>query len=95
MSLKDLRKLNLLRPEPEWSGTVPRSNVNVILAAITGAAGIAGCVFMAIGNGGMMTWIALGVFGVALMTFTAVNVKAIGDVEQPKASDEEVQDTDD
>ena len=81
MSLKDLRKLNLLRPEPEWSGTVPRSNVNVVLAGLTGAAGVAGCVLMAIGDGGMLTWIAAGVFGLALAGFTAVNIRAIRETQ--------------
>ena len=78
MSLTDLRKLDLLRPESDWTGRVPRSNVRVLAAAVTAGAGIAGCVMMAMGDGAFLTWVGLCVFAVALVLFTMVNVSAIG-----------------
>jgi len=78
MSLTDLRKLDLLRPETEWSGQVPKSAVRTLSAAAAALLGGAGCVAMVIGDGGLWTWLGLTAFGVALAVFTAVNVLAIG-----------------
>ena len=78
MSLSDLRKLDLLRPETEWSGDLPRATVHAPIAMASALLGIGGCVTMAVGDGGVMTWFGLAAFGVALAVFTAVNVRAIG-----------------
>ena len=78
MSLSDLRKLDLLRPETQWSGRVPRANVNVPLAVVSAAMGIGGCVAMGFGDGGVVTWLGLGSFCVSLAIFMAVNLLAIG-----------------
>ena len=78
MSLSDLRKLDLLRPETEWSGDLPRSTVHATLAMASALLGAGGCVGMMMGDGGVVTWFGLAAFGVALAVFTAVNVLAIG-----------------
>ena len=78
MSLTDLRKLKLLRPENEWTGRVPRSSVNGLAAVGTAGAGVGGCVLMVFGDGAALTWLGLMLFGAALVLFTVVNVAAIG-----------------
>jgi hypothetical protein len=78
MSLTDLRKLDLLKPEAEWTGRVPRSKVRPFAAMVSAAVGIAGCVLMAFGDGALLTWVGLAMFGVSLAVFTMVNVSAIG-----------------
>ena len=78
MSLTDLRKLDLLKPETQWTGRVPRSTVKTFPAMVTAAAGIAGCVLMAFGDGALLTWVGLAMFSVSLAVFTMVNVSAIG-----------------
>jgi hypothetical protein len=78
MSLTDLRKLDLLKPEPEWTGQVPRSSVKTVPAVVTTVAGIVGCVLMAFGDGALLTWVGLAMFSVSLAVFTMVNVSAIG-----------------
>ena len=77
MSLSDLKKMKLLRPEEEWTGAPQRSTVQVVYAAIAGAVGIAGCVLMTVGNGQVLTWIGLLMFAVALGTFTWVNLRGV------------------
>ena len=77
MSLSDLQKMKLLRPESEWSGAPARSEVQSILAFLTGMLGIAGCVLMIVGDGHLLTWIGLAMFAMALGSFTWVNLKGI------------------
>lgn len=77
MSLSDLRKLSLLRPETEWTGQPPRSRVNGVAALTMALMGIAGCVLMVFGDGAMATWLGVAIFGIALVGFTLVNVRAI------------------
>lgn len=90
MSLSDLRKLNLLRPEEEWAGHSPRSNVNSIGALVSAAAGIGGCVLMAIGDGDWLTWAGVALFGIALVCFTLLNTGAIRrqSEDEPAQSDD-------
>ena len=88
MSLTDLRKLDLLRPEEEWSGRTPRSTVHVSLAGVAAAMGLGSCVLMALGDGGVPTWIGIAVFSVALVAFTIVNVRAIGVPSDTEPADE-------
>ena len=77
MSLSDLQKMKLLRPESEWSGEPARSSVHSILAFLTGMIGIAGCALMIVGDGHFLTWIGLLMFSFALGSFTWVNLKGI------------------
>ena len=77
MSLSDLDKMKLLRPEKEWTGTPERSQVKSFLAAVTATTGIAGCVLMAVGNGQALTWIGLLLFALALGSFTWVNLRGV------------------
>ncbi|MCH2134201.1 MAG: hypothetical protein MK116_10665 [Phycisphaerales bacterium] len=77
MSLSDLKKMQLLRPEEEWSGSPQRSDVQPLLAMITAAIGILGCILMIVGDGRSLTWIGLLLFSVALGTFTWVNLRGV------------------
>lgn len=77
MSLGDLRKMGLLRPEPEWTQRVPRTSVPTIaaLGCVIMAGG--GCTLMVLGNGGPMTWVGLGVFILGLAVFTWLNLRSV------------------
>lgn len=77
MSLKDLGKMKLLRPESEWTGRAERSRVNMPLAMLTAAIGIAGCIFMVIGDGHLLTWMGLLMFGIALIGFSWTNLRGV------------------
>ena len=77
MSLSDLQKMKLLRPESEWTGTPERSQVQSLLAFLTALLGVSGCALMIIGNGHFLTWIGLAMFSIALVSFTWVNLRGI------------------
>ena len=77
MSLSDLEKMKLLRPEDEWTGKSQRSDVQAPVASITALIGITGCVLMAIGNGQFLTWIGLLLFSLALGSFTWANLRGV------------------
>ena len=77
MSLTDLEKMKLLRPKSEWTGKSDKSRVNLILASLTAAIGITGCVFMIMGNGHFLTWIGLLMFSVSLIGFSWTNLRGV------------------
>ena len=77
MSLSDLEKMKLLKPEKEWTGHAQRSEVQPVLTALTSALGVTGCIFMWLGNGHALTWIGLLMFSVFLGSFTWVNLKGV------------------
>ncbi len=80
MSVSDLKKLGLLRPESEWSGKGVGRSAYPVRTAFFGLLGLAGCVGMVLGDGGAWTWIGLAVFMVMLTLFVIVNLKAVGEV---------------
>ena len=80
MSVSDLKKLGLLRPESEWSGKGVGRSAYPLRTALFGVLGLAGCGAMVVGDGGMWTWIGLAVFMLMLALFVFVNVRAVGDV---------------
>ncbi|MCH2135387.1 MAG: hypothetical protein MK101_02265 [Phycisphaerales bacterium] len=75
--MSDLRKLNLLKPEQEWSGEVPGSAVHGPCALLWAGCGLGGCVLMVIGDGAWATWLGVALFGLALIGFTLLNTRAI------------------
>ena len=77
MSLTDLDKMKLLRPKSEWTGKSERSLVNPILAIISATLGIAGCVFMILGDGHFLTWIGLLMFSIFLIGFSWTNLRGV------------------
>ena len=77
MSLSDLKKMQLLRPEEEWSGKPDRSKVNRLLAMLSGAASVGGCLMMAMGDGHALTWYGLLVFAIGMGIFVAVNIRGV------------------
>jgi hypothetical protein len=77
VSLSDLERLKLLRPESEWSRGIERSRVLLLPSVVTAAAGVAGCVLMALGGGRMLTWIGLLAFSLGLFGFVWANLKGV------------------
>jgi len=77
MSIRDLRKMGLLKPESEWKERVPRSSVSSCWTVLWTALAIAGCVLMIQGDGGALTWIGLAGFVVALCGFVRLNIVAV------------------
>ena len=76
MSLEDLRRMEFLREEEEWDSSNHRSNVQLTKVAPTVVVGLAGCVALALGNGGWITWLGLSAFLAGLIGFIAVNIGA-------------------
>ena len=89
MSVTDLKKLGLLRPESEWSGKGVGRSAYPLRTALFGALGLGGCIAMVFGDGGGWTWIGLAVFMVMLTLFVIVNVQAVGRVGDSADSDPE------
>jgi tryptophan-rich sensory protein len=77
MSIRDLRKMGLLKPESEWTERLPRSNVSVVWTIVWTTIALAGCVLMVQGNGGTMTWVGLICFVVALGSFVRLNIQSV------------------
>ena len=77
MSLSDLRKMNLLKPEQGWNGRMPRSAVSGPRALLWLIVAILGCVLMVLGNGDLLTWVGLALFGIALWRFVALSLRSI------------------
>jgi hypothetical protein len=78
MSLEHLRVMGLLRDEATWDGRIQRSGVVVseMLAAAAVCAG--GCVAIALGDGGRITWLGIAAFLIGLFFFLAVNLRGVG-----------------
>ena len=95
MSLSDLRKMNLLKSEQDWTGRMPRSAVSGFAAFMWLVAAIAGCVSMAVGVGRGWTWVGLGLFSLALWRFVALSLRSIdgvglgSDQQRPSPSSED------
>jgi tryptophan-rich sensory protein len=77
MSIRDLRKMGLLKPESDWKDRLPRSRVSVVWAVLWTTIAITGCVFMVQGDGGSMTWVGLACFVVALCAFVRLNINSV------------------
>jgi hypothetical protein len=77
MSIRDLRKLGLLKPESEWTDRLPGSNVIGFLAFFWTILAIGGCVLMVFGDGGGWTWVGLGSFAAALVGFIRQNITSV------------------
>lgn len=78
MSLEDLRNMGLLRPETAWDGRHQPTGVVVPLMSAAAVLGAAGCVAIALGNGGLITWLGVGAFLAGLFGFIGVNLRGIG-----------------
>ena len=77
MSVSDLKKLGLLRRESDWDTTHTRSFVPLITWLVTALSAIAGCVMLVFGNGGVVTWIGLVIFSVAMVVFVFMNISSV------------------
>ena len=77
MSLKDLEKMGLLKPEKEWVQGELTSTLPPTLLAIITVIGILGCITIGFGNGGFWTWIGIIAFLTALVAFVLLTVWSI------------------
>ena len=77
MSVSDLQKLGLLRPESDWDPKHTRSFVPLFIWLIMAVMAIGGCVMLVLGDGGILTWIGLGVFSIALIGFVLMNIASV------------------
>ena len=90
MSVSDLQKLGLLKPESEWSGKGVGRSAAPLRSLFLGAIAIAGCVAMVVGDGLTLTWFGLIAFCAALACFVVVHVREVGlpkDVEEAESPD--------
>lgn len=77
MSIRDLRKMGLLKPEAQWQDRVPNSATSSWWTILWTAVAIAGCVLMVWGDGGGLTLIGLAGFVVALCGFVRLNIRSV------------------
>jgi amino acid transporter len=77
MSVSDLQKLGLLRPESEWDPKHTRSFVPRLLWMCLVTLGIGGCVMLTLGDGGAVSWIGLLIFLVSLFFFVLLNMRSV------------------
>ncbi len=77
MSLEHLRGMGLLRDESQW-GRYQSSGV--FISALLAAAVLctAGCVAIALGDGGRLTWLGIAGYLVGLFCFLGVNLRGVG-----------------
>lgn len=77
MSIRDLRKMGLLKPESEWTSKLPKSSVSIGWTIVWTSLAITGCVLMVQGDGGLMTWVGLTCFVVALVAFVRLSITSV------------------
>jgi len=77
MSIRDLRKMGLLKPESEWSEQPPQSCVGGVSAGFWLVLAVSGCGLMIMGDGGLWTWVGLGGFSVSLCGFVRLNMRSV------------------
>ncbi len=77
MSIRDLRKMGLLKPESEWTDRPPRSCVRGWMASVWLILAVAGCGLMLLGGGAWWTWIGLAAFVMALFGFVRLNIRSV------------------
>jgi hypothetical protein len=77
VSLEHLRSMGLLRDEAQWGG---RQRSGVAVSALVAAAAVcaAGCVAIALGDGGRTTWLGVAAFLIGLFWFLGVNLRGVG-----------------
>ncbi len=87
MSVSDLQKLGLLKPEKEWNGKGVGRSASPLKSLALGAISIAGCTAMVLGDGSILTWIGLIAFCVALACFVIVHVREVGSPNEDREAD--------
>ncbi|MHC4126918.1 MAG: hypothetical protein ACYTE6_15830 [Planctomycetota bacterium] len=78
MSLEHLRGMGLLRDETTWDGRHQPSGVVVSTLLLAAALCTAGCVAIALGDGGRVTWLGVAGYLVGLFCFLGINLRGVG-----------------
>lgn len=87
MSVSDLQKLGLLKPESQWNGKGVGRSAAPLVSLLLGLISVSSCVAMVLGDGSTWTWIGLIAFCGALACFVFVHVREVG---SPNEVEEEV-----
>ena len=77
MSLETLNNMGFLRDKDEWGGKVQRSAVSRPVTVVAALLGAGGCVAMAVGNGGALTWLGLLAYFAGLFSFIAASLRGV------------------
>jgi hypothetical protein len=86
MSVSDLKKLGLLRPESEWTGRCVGRSAYPLRTFTLALFAIGSCAAMAFGTGLAWIWIGLLVFVTSLVLFVMLNIHAVGVIKDSKAA---------
>jgi hypothetical protein len=78
MSLEHLRSMGLLRDEEEWDGRHQPTGVVVSVLLAAALVCTAGCVAIALGDGGRVTWLGVAGFLVGLFGVLGINLHGVG-----------------
>jgi hypothetical protein len=89
MSVSDLKKLGLLRPESEWTGNGVGRSAYPLRTFSLAMLAIGGCAAMAFGSGLALISVGLVVFILSLTLFVCLNIHAVGVVKESKGSSQD------
>jgi hypothetical protein len=95
MSLEHLRSMGLLRDETTWDGRHQPSGVVVSVLLAAAAVCTAGCVAIALGDGGRVTWLGVAGFLVGLFGILGINLHGVGRHRRRRAAASRVPETPD
>jgi len=91
MSLRDLRQLGVLLPHEEWGGYDLRTTVNKPAMVGTGTLAVVAMACMYAGDGGVLTFVGIGLFLAFMGLITRISLLAVeAQAERFKEQREEI-----
>ncbi len=77
MSMKELEEMGILLPENKWGQSDLHTSVDKIQLVASGLLALGAVICSYVGNGGLLTWIGVGMFFIFVGWFTRISLKAV------------------
>ena len=77
MSMKDLEEMGILLPENKWGQSDLHTTVDKIQLGASGLLALGAVILGYMGNGGLLTWVGVGMFFIFVAWFTRISLKAV------------------
>ena len=77
MSMKDLEEMGILLPENKWGQSDLHTTVDKIQLVASGLLALGAVILGYMGNGGLLTWVGVGMFFIFVGWFTQISLKAV------------------
>ncbi len=77
MSMKDLEEMGILLPENKWGQSDLHTTVDKIQLVASGLLALGAVILGYVGNGGLLTWVGVGMFFMFVGWFTRISLKAV------------------